>query len=160
MMNFDRLLQDGHASSSPILASSIYKNRQRLSPTRQLVRHFSDMSTVLFNLSSADQRKRRDRNYNESHDRSPPLALERTGSFAGGFRPIDQRTFVRVESVIWIACCLLTILGLAKAAASEQPFLWVALWPAPVVIASTIFTFLRHGFHFHDGVLVLGRRQG
>ena len=160
MMNFDTLLQDGHVSSSPILASSIYKNRQRLSPTGQLVRRFSDMSTVLFNLSSADRRKRSDRNYNESHDRSPPFALERPGSFTGGFRSIDQRSGVRVDAVVLIASCLLTILGLAKAAASEQPFLWVALWPAPVVIASTIFTFLRQGFHFQDGVLILGRRQG
>jgi hypothetical protein len=118
------------------------------------------MTTDLFNRSSADQRKRSDRNYNGSHDRSPPPASERTGSFARGFRPIDQPTFVRIETVIWIACCLLTILGLAKAAASEQPFIWVALWPAPVVIASTVFIFLRQGFHIQDGVLVLGRRQG
>ena len=97
-MTFDKLLQDGHASSSPILARSIYKNR--------------------------------------------------------------QRSGMRVDAVVLIACCLLTVLGLAKAAVSEQPFLWLALWPAPVVIASTVFTFLRQGFHFQDGVLILGRRQG
>jgi hypothetical protein len=58
------------------------------------------------------------------------------------------------------AGCLLTVLGLTKAAASEQPFLWVAFWPAPVVLASTVITFLQQGFQFQDGVLVLGRRQG
>jgi hypothetical protein len=71
-----------------------------------------------------------------------------------------QRSGIRVDTVVWIASCLLTVLGLAKAAASEQPVLWVALWPAPVVLASTVFTFLRQGFHFQEGVLVLGRRQG
>ena len=71
-----------------------------------------------------------------------------------------QRSSVRIDAVVWIACCLVTVLGLAKAATSEQPFLWVALWPAPVVLASTVFIFLRQGFHFQDGVLVLGRRQG
>ena len=159
-MTFDTLLQDGDASSSPILARSIYKNRQRLSPTRRFDRRFFDMTTDLINLSSSDRRKRSDRNYTESHHRSPPLALERTGSFAGGLRPIDQRSGMRVDAVVLIACCLLTVLGLAKAAVSEQPFLWLALWPAPVVIASTVFTFLRQGFHFQDGVLILGRRQG
>ncbi|HEX6565366.1 MAG TPA: hypothetical protein VF020_13835 [Chthoniobacterales bacterium] len=114
------------------------------------------MTTDLFDLPSADRRKRSEGNHNESHDRSPPSASERSGSFAGGSQPIDRPTFV----FIWIACCLLTILGLAKAAASEQPFLWMALWPAPVVIASTVFTFFRQGFHFKDGVLVLGRPQG
>src|ERR1700751_3717919 len=106
------------------------------------------MTTDLFDLSSADRRRRSDPNHNESHDGSPPSALERTGSFAGGSRLIDRPTFVRVETFIWIACCLLTILGLAKAADSEQPFLWIAVWPAPVVIAFTVFTFLRQGFHF------------
>jgi hypothetical protein len=71
-----------------------------------------------------------------------------------------QRSGIRLDVVVWIASCLLTVLGLAKAAASEQPVLWVALWPAPVVLASTVFTFLRQGFHFQDGMLVLGRRQG
>jgi hypothetical protein len=145
------------ASSWPILFVKICRE---LSPTRRFVRRFSDMTTDLLNLSNADRRKRSDRNYNESHDPSPPSALGRTGSFAGGSQPIDRPTFVRVETFIWIACCLLTILGLAKAAASEQPFLWMALWPAPVVIAFTVFTFLRQGFHFKDGVLILGRPQG
>ena len=100
-----------------------------------------------------------DRNYNGSHDRTPPLALERAGSFTAGFRSIVQRSRMRFDAVVWIAGCLLTILGLAKAATSEQPILWVALWPAPVVLASTVFTFLRQGFHFQDGLLVLGRRS-
>jgi hypothetical protein len=69
-----------------------------------------------------------------------------------------QQSGIRVDAVVSIASCVLTVLGLAKAAASEQPILWVALWPAPVVLASTVFTFLRQGFHFQDGVLVLGRR--
>lgn len=131
-----------------------------MSLTQRFVRRICGMSTNLFNLGSANQRTRSDRNYNISHDRSPPFTLERTGSVSAGFRPIVQRSSLRIDAVVWIASCLLTVLGLAKAAASEQPVLWVALWPAPVVIASTAFTFLRQGFHFKDGVLVLGRPQG
>ena len=125
----------------------------------QFVRRICDMSTNLFNLWSANQRTSSDRNYNVSHDRSPPFTLDRTGSVTTGFRAMVQRSGIRGDVVVWIASCLLTVLGLAKAAASEQPFLWVALWPAPVVLASTAFTFLRQGFHFQDGVLVLGRRS-
>jgi len=65
-----------------------------------------------------------------------------------------------VEASIWIASYLLAILGLAEAASSEQPLLWLAVWPAPVALASTIFIFFRQGFHFQNGVLVLGRRRG
>jgi hypothetical protein len=130
-----------------------------MSLTQRFVRRICGMSTNLFNLWSANQRTRSDRNYNVSHDRSPPFTLDRTASVSAGFRTKVQRS-LRIEAVVWIASCLLTFLGLAKAAASEQPVLWVALWPAPVVLASTVFTFLRQGFHFQDGMLVLGRRQG
>jgi hypothetical protein len=129
-----------------------------MSLTQRFVRRISDMSTNLFDLWSANQKTRNDRNYNVSHDRSPPFILERTGSVSAGFRTMVQRRGIRVDAVVWIVSCLLTVLGLAKAAASEQPFLWVVLWPAPVVLGSTVFTFLRQGFHFQDGVLVLGRR--
>jgi hypothetical protein len=118
------------------------------------------MSTNLFTLSIAHRRTRGVRDYNGSHDRSPPFTLERTSTITAGFESALRRSRVRVDAVIWIASCLLTILGLAKAATSEQPVLWMGLWPAPVVVASTVFTFLRQGFHFQDGVLVLGRRQG
>ena len=59
----------------------------------------------------------------------------------------------------WIASCLLVILGLIHAERSEQPMLWLAVWPAPVVLACTIFAFFRQGFHFEDKVLVLGRQR-
>ena len=131
-----------------------------MSLSRQFVRRICDMSANLFNLWSANDRTRSDRNYNLSHDRSPPFTLDRTGSVSTGFRTMVQPSGIRVDTVVWIASSLLTVLGLAKAAASEQPVLWVVLWPAPVVLASTVFTFLRQGFHFQDGLLVLGRRQG
>jgi hypothetical protein len=128
-------------------------------PNSTLVRRISDMSTNSFDLWSANLRTRRDRNYNVSRDHSPPFTLDRTGSVSAGFRAMVQPSGIRVDAVVWIASCLLTVLGLAKAAVSEQPFLWVVLWPAPVVLASTVFTFLRQGFHFQDGMLVLGRRR-
>jgi len=69
-----------------------------------------------------------------------------------------QRGAVSVEATIWIAGYLLEILGLVEAVYSQQHLLWLAVWPAPVVLAATIFIFVRQGFHFQNGVLVLGRR--
>ena len=66
---------------------------------------------------------------------------------------------VSIEASIWIASYVLTVLGLVNAAYSEQPLLWLAVWPAPIVLACTIFIFFRQGFHFRNGVLVLGRRR-
>jgi len=74
-------------------------------------------------------------------------------------RLVTQYGAVSVQACIWIASYLLAIVGLINAAYSEQPLLWLAVWPAPVALASTIFVFLRQGFHFQDGVLVLGRRR-
>jgi hypothetical protein len=62
---------------------------------------------------------------------------------------------VNVEASIWVAGCLMAILGVIKAAYSEQPLLWPS-----VALASTIFIFVGQGFHFRNGVLVLGRRRG
>ena len=86
--------------------------------------------------------------------------FEGAGSCAVRIRSLAQRGAMSVEASIWIASYLLAILGLAKAASSEQPLLWLAVWPAPVALASTIFIFFRQGFHFQNGVLVLGRRRG
>jgi len=83
-----------------------------------------------------------------------------SGYRAVRIRSVAQRGAVSVEASIWIASFLLTILGLVKAAYCEQPLLWLAVWPAPVALASTIFVFFRQGFHFQNGVLVLGRRRG
>jgi hypothetical protein len=66
---------------------------------------------------------------------------------------------ISIETSIWIASYLLAILGLIKAAYSEQPLLWLAVWPAPIVLVCTIFIFFREGFHFRNGVLFLGRRR-
>ena len=74
-------------------------------------------------------------------------------------RLMTQSGAVSFESLVWIVGCLLAILGLIHAAGSEQPLLWLAVWPAPVALACTTFTFFRQGFHFEDGVLVLGRQR-
>lgn len=69
-----------------------------------------------------------------------------------------QRGSLTLESCIWIVSCLAAFVGVLTAAHSEQPLFWLLIWPVPVACASTIFMFIRHGFHFRDGVLVLGRR--
>jgi hypothetical protein len=106
------------------------------------------------------------------NDQSRPLAVVRlvrsrtlspfegSGARAVRGRSVAQPGAVNVEASIWIASYLLVILGLVRAIYSEQPLLWLVVWPAPVALASTIFIFFRQGFHFQNGVLILGRRRG
>jgi hypothetical protein len=84
--------------------------------------------------------------------------IERSASRAVGSRSVAQRDAISVEACIWLGSGVVAILGLVQAVHSAQPFLWLALWPAPVTLLSTIFIFLSQGFHFRNGVLVLGRR--
>jgi hypothetical protein len=104
----------------------------------------------------AKERQRRRRSV-RSRSLSP---FEGSGDCAVKVRPVAQSGAVSVEASIWIASYLLAILGLVKAVYSEQPLLWLAVWPAPVALASTMFIFFRQGFHFRNGVFVLGRRRG
>jgi hypothetical protein len=100
----------------------------------------------------------------ERHRRS--VRLRTLSPFEGAdycavrIKSVAQRGAVNVEVCIWIASYLLAILGLVKAAYSEQPLFWLAVWPAPVALACTIFIFFRQGFHFQNGMLILGRRRG
>jgi hypothetical protein len=66
---------------------------------------------------------------------------------------------VSLEAGIWIVSYVLALMGLVNAAYSQEPLLWLAIWPAPIVLVSTIFIFFRQGFHFRNGLLVLGRRR-
>jgi hypothetical protein len=68
-------------------------------------------------------------------------------------------SLVAVEASIWIATFALVILGVTKAAYSSESMVWLAVWPAPLVLIWTITSFLRQDCHCRDGVLVLGRRQ-
>jgi hypothetical protein len=65
----------------------------------------------------------------------------------------------KYDFMVWIGGCMAAILGLAKAAQSEEPLFWLAVWPMPVTLASMVFVFCRQGFHLEDGVVVLGRRN-
>jgi hypothetical protein len=98
--------------------------------------------------------------------RRKPLVRSRTHSCCGVAGYCSVRTSwaaqsggVSIEASVWIASYLLAILGLIKAAYSEQPLLWLAVWPTPIVLVCTIFVFFREGFHFRNGVLFLGRRR-
>lgn len=85
-------------------------------------------------------------------------SIEHSACRAVGIRSAAQRGAISVEVGIWIGSGVLAILGLVQAVHSAQPFLWLAVWLAPVTVFSTIFIFLSQGFHFRNGVLVLGRR--
>jgi hypothetical protein len=61
------------------------------------------------------------------------------------------------EASIWAVSFALVILGLAKATYSSESMVWLTIWPAPLVLISTISAFLRQGCHYRNGVLVLGR---
>jgi hypothetical protein len=118
-----------------------------------VARDFEDSHQLTRFVTTDDEKERSVR----SRTLSPS---EGSGYCALRIRSAAQRGAVSVEASIWIASYLLAILGLFKAAYSEQPLLWLALWPAPVALASTIFIFFRQGFHFQNGILVLGRRRG
>ena len=74
-------------------------------------------------------------------------------------RPLEQRSPASCEYVVWALSCFIAVLGLVKAGSGERHLFWLMVWPVPVTIACTIFIFVRQGFHFKDGVLVLGRRN-
>src|SRR5260221_11797776 len=114
----------------------------------------NDQSPPLADVRKERQRRRRSV---RSRTLSP---FEGSGYCAVRIRSVAQSGAVSVEASIWMASYLREILGVVKVACTEQPLLWLPVWPAPVALASTIFIFFRQGFHFQNGVLVLGRRRG
>jgi hypothetical protein len=86
------------------------------------------------------------------------LLPEVTGRCVRVSRLANQCGSVTIETSVWIVSYLVAVLGLLRAAYSENPLLWLALWPAPVAVVCTIFIFFRQGFHYREGLLVLGRR--
>jgi hypothetical protein len=72
------------------------------------------------------ERQRRRRSV-QSRTLSP---FEGSGYCAARIRSVAERGAVSVEASIWIASYLLAILGLVKAAYSEQPLLWPDLLPS------------------------------
>jgi hypothetical protein len=118
-------------------------------------------SYINFILESNGAKERLRRLFQSAPERTRSVRL-RTSSpsqahgYCAGSGLAAQRGSLCIEASIWIASYLLANLGLVKAAYSEQPLLWIAIWPAPIAVASTIFIFFRQGFHFRNGVLILG----
>jgi hypothetical protein len=104
---------------------------------------------LIIELESAKERLRK---WVESVPELSPNA-----GYSGGPRRLTRSGAASLESIVWVASGLLTILGLIQAGESQQPLLWLAIWPFPVALACTIFIFIRQGVHFESGVLVLGR---
>jgi hypothetical protein len=107
----------------------------------------------LLPLSMVRKQRRRQKRSVRLRTSSPSQAH----GYCAGSGLAAQRGSLSIEDSIWIASYVLAVLGLVKAAYSENPLLWLAIWPAPIAVASTIFIFFRHGFHFRNGVLILGR---
>jgi hypothetical protein len=107
-------------------------------------------------LPPAAARKQRQRRRRSARSRTP-YPSEGIGHSAVRVSFTARLGSASIEATIWIASYVLAILGLINAAYSEQPLLWLAIWPAPIVLASVIFIFFRRGFHYRDGLLVLGR---
>jgi hypothetical protein len=63
-----------------------------------------------------------------------------------------------LEVGMGILTLLLALIGVVVAALSRDPITLMLLWPGPVVVTFTVFSFLRRGYHLHGGLLVLGRR--
>jgi uncharacterized protein (DUF983 family) len=74
-------------------------------------------------------------------------------------REAGHQSPVATEASIRVVSFALVFLGVVKAAYSEHPLFWLAIWPTPIVLISTLTVFLRQGFLYHHGVLVLGRRE-
>ena len=64
-----------------------------------------------------------------------------------------------MEIRAWIISLLIALMGVVKAAHCGQHLFWLIVWPLPVALACTAFIFVRRGFHFQNGVLVLGRKR-
>src|SRR5260221_9773425 len=69
--------------------------------------------------------------------------FEGADDWAVRIRSLAQRGAVSVEACIWIASYLLAMMGLVKAAYSQQPLFCLAVWPFPLSLASTFFIFFR-----------------
>lgn len=69
----------------------------------------------------------------------------------------QKRGAANREWAIWTVSWLIVVIGLLKAGYSEHHLFWLMVWPVPIAIACTICVFVRQGFHFKDGLLVLGR---
>ena len=74
-------------------------------------------------------------------------------------RQLEQRNAASRECVIWIVSGVIAVLRLVKAGCAGRHLFWLMVWPVPVTIACTILIFVRRGFHFEDGLLVLGQRE-
>jgi hypothetical protein len=72
---------------------------------------------------------------------------------------VEKRGGGSVEFGVWILGCLIAVLGVLKAADGPRHLFWLMVWPVPVAMTCTIFFFIRQGFHFENGILVLGRKR-
>jgi hypothetical protein len=85
--------------------------------------------------------------------------LKNNGYGTRRIRLVAQWGIGGLESCAWIFGCLVAFLGVLAAAHSNKPLFWLMVWPVPVAFACTVFIFVRQGFHFQNGVLVLGRSR-
>ena len=86
-------------------------------------------------------------------------AFERGPEWKKDRRQLAQLSAASWERVMWIVGCFVAVLGLVKAGCGGRHLFWLMVWPVPVTIACTILIFVRRGFYFEDGLLVLGRRE-
>lgn len=77
----------------------------------------------------------------------------------GKARTVAQRTGANHEASIWCFGCLIVFAGVLMAAQWHGHLFWLMVWPVPVAFVCTTFVFVRQGFYFENGVLVLGRRR-
>jgi hypothetical protein len=52
---------------------------------------------------------------------------------------------------------VLALLGVMVAGRSQAPIISILVWPTPLVLVFTAARFIHEGFHWRDGVFVLGR---
>jgi hypothetical protein len=135
---------------SPVdrIKSPTYESYFRFAPIRRLT---SDSKFFAAWPSSEPKMRRAQDQLRNEFDSGPESKRNR--------RQLAQPSAASWEYLVWTLSCFIAVLGLVKAGCSEHHLFWLIVWPVPVTIACTIFIFVRQGFHFKDGVLVLGRRK-
>jgi hypothetical protein len=113
-------------------------------------RQVPDMNSYVYLISEMKGSQERLRRLFQS-----PAEMKATGKV----RAVAQRVGANLAGGICCFSCLVVFAGVLMAAQWPRHLFWLAVWPIPAALASTVFVFVQQGFYFDNGVLVLGHRR-
>ena len=109
----------------------------------------SEMDSYIYLISEIEPTRERLRRFLESVSDVKQI---------GKGRAVAQRACPNLEASIWSFAGVIVFAGVLMAAQWPRHLFWLMVWPAPMALICTILVFVRQGFYFENGVLVLGRR--